>query len=557
MMKGRSLHSTTAEAVSVDIKTYRLSGSWLFHLPWHWISAALLFCAALCLNLYRLGEPSIWFDEAFSVELARQPLPLLWQIIFGPEPNMELYYLCLHYWLGFTAWLGWLPVEAVVRLPSAVFAALSTVIVFLIARRFVKLPVAILAAALYLSNDLQLVYAQQARSYAMELLFICLAWYALLRILTDKVVRIRSWIVWIVYVLAITLAVYVHLFSLFILLAQYVALALLATLPGPWRERVRSRLRAAMFGLLAIALLIVPMLLESLHGSKTSWLPAASVSELRQFVVTFSGSSEGYTLSIALCFVIAILVAFLSLTPPAVLSRMFGRQIWLRRVLQRLSGPGLVVWLLLCWFFVPLLVSYVISYGPLHIFSTRYLVVLLPPLFLLVAIGVSALPWRFLQMAVSLLLLVQSFVTVPLYYQSAQVEDWNSTTHWLLNRYQEDDGLVCYDNEISQGCQISVEYYLHAYSSATESVQFTEDSPGAFSWRNYGPADPDAGFAAALRPSALAAYGAKHDRLFFIVGRVPEGSGQSLQIAQSWLDRHYQLVDQISTRTVSIRLYHT
>jgi len=556
-MKRRNLRDTTAEAVSVDIEAYRLTGSWLFRLPWHWISAAMLFCAALCLNLYRLGEPSIWFDEAFSVELARQPLPLLWQIIFGPEPNMELYYLFLHYWLGFTGWLGWLPVEAVVRLPSAVFAALSTVVVFLIARRFVKLPAAILAAVLYLSNNLQLVYAQQARSYAMELLFICLAWYALLRILTDELVRIRLWVAWIVYVLAITLAVYAHLFSLFILLAQYVALALLATLPGPWRERVRARLGAALLGLFAIVLLIVPMLLESLHGSKTSWLPVASVSELRQFVVTFSGSSEGYALSIALCFVIAILVAVLSLTTPAALSRIFARQSWLRRVLQRLSGSRLVVWLLLCWFFVPLLVSYGISYSPLHIFSTRYLVVLLPPLFLLVAIGVSALPWRFLQTVVSLLLLVQSFVTVPLYYQSAQVEDWNSTTHWLLKRYQEDDGLVCYDNEISQGCQISVEYYLHAYASATKPVQFTTDSPGAFSWRNYGPVDPDAGFTAALQPSALAAYGAKHDRFFFIVGRAPEGSAQSLQVAQSWLDQHYQLIDQINTRTVVIRLYHT
>src|ERR1700738_1938271 len=61
-----------------------------------------LFTLALGFNLYRLGTPSIWFDEAFSVELARQPLPLLWHIIFGLEPNMELYYLLLHGWLAVT-----------------------------------------------------------------------------------------------------------------------------------------------------------------------------------------------------------------------------------------------------------------------------------------------------------------------------------------------------------------------------------------------------------------------------------------------------------------------
>src|SRR5579884_1238269 len=100
-----------------------------------WMIGPVLFCTALSLDLYRLGAPSLWFDEAFSVELARQPLPLLWHIIFGPEPNMELYYLLLHYWLAFTAWLGFNPTEFIVRFPSAIFAALSAVAVFLLGRR--------------------------------------------------------------------------------------------------------------------------------------------------------------------------------------------------------------------------------------------------------------------------------------------------------------------------------------------------------------------------------------------------------------------------------------
>src|SRR6266704_4791695 len=102
----------------------------------NWVLSPLLFTLALGFNLYRLGTPSIWFDEAFSVELARQPLPLLWHIIWGPEPNMELYYLFLHFWLGLTSLFGVLPTEWVVRFPSAVFAALSTVVVFLMGRRF-------------------------------------------------------------------------------------------------------------------------------------------------------------------------------------------------------------------------------------------------------------------------------------------------------------------------------------------------------------------------------------------------------------------------------------
>ncbi|TMC89643.1 MAG: hypothetical protein E6J22_14075, partial [Chloroflexi bacterium] len=36
----------------------------------NWVLCSLLFALALCFNLYRLGNPGIWFDEAFSVGLA-------------------------------------------------------------------------------------------------------------------------------------------------------------------------------------------------------------------------------------------------------------------------------------------------------------------------------------------------------------------------------------------------------------------------------------------------------------------------------------------------------
>jgi hypothetical protein len=58
------------------------------YISFTWLLCILIGAIALRFNLYRLGSPSIWFDEAFSVELARQPLPLIGHIIWGPEPNM-------------------------------------------------------------------------------------------------------------------------------------------------------------------------------------------------------------------------------------------------------------------------------------------------------------------------------------------------------------------------------------------------------------------------------------------------------------------------------------
>jgi hypothetical protein len=165
--------------------------------------------------------------------------------------------------------------------------------------------------------------------------------------------------------------------------------------------------------------------------------------------------------------------------------------------------------------------------------------------------GVAALRWRSTQFVLTLALFLLALYVVPFYYQSAQVEDWNSTSFWIEHHYRTGDGLVCYDNTVEQGCQISVEYYFHAYPSA---AHFTDDAPGSFSWNTFSSANPDA----AVDPTALAAYAAQHPRIFFIVGRLPDSAAAAkAQAAQMWLDSHYHFIAQIVTRTVTVRLYST
>ncbi|HJT59229.1 MAG TPA: glycosyltransferase family 39 protein [Ktedonobacteraceae bacterium] len=548
--------------------------------------SVVLFLIALGFDLYHLGAPSIWFDEAFSVELARQPLPLIWHIIWGPEPNMELYYLLLHFWLGFTGWLGVLPTEFVVRFPSTIFAALSTVIVYLLGRRFLGTTAGIVAAVLYLLNDLQLVYAQQTRAYSLQLLMICLAWYALFVVLFQQAgakdvdlsggsaerprpgrdksgpyppkgqrAHAKRW--WACFILATTLAVYTHLFSMLVLLAQLLAFGGLLIVPGPWRDRARQQLRPMLLSLLSIGILIVPMLLESLHGPKTGWLPIPHLHDLSNLFLTIYGASKFYLLIMFLCCALGLFVAIL---PHLSGNRALLSIIIPEKGLAEAEQARFRQWLpvafgLVCWIVVPVIVSYIVSQGSTRLFSSRYLVVIVPPLCLLAGLGVGALRWRSTKILVALVVMLVALYYVPVYYRSAQVEDWNTAVPWLEQHYAAGDGLVCYDSDVQQGCQIAVEYYLHAYPSP---AHFTSDSPGAFSWQNFGPADPHSSSEAATDPQALSAYGAKHPRIFFIVGRIPDSAAAArAQAAQQWLDSHYRLVNRIVTPTVTISLYAT
>lgn len=539
-----------ATMIATPNKTSSKKAVDILHRYQNGLIGTLLFLAALGFNLYRLGTPSIWFDEAYSIELARQPLPLLWHLIFGPEPNMELYYLFLHFWLQFTGALGLIPTEFLVRLPSAIFAALSALVLFAFGRRFIGVWAGIIATSVYLLNDLQLIYAQQTRAYSLQLLLLCMAWYALFAAFTSRT-HAKRW--WLCFIAITTLAFYTQLFSAFIIIAQVVAVTGLALVPNPWRMQVRKHLFACAASLLACGILSIPMILLSRQGSKTGWLPIPHLHDIYSLFLTISANSKIYLLLIMVLCGIGLFAALLTHFSPDSQLKTFlaiqdsGEE---GKILsQRLS----IAFALLCWLIVPIMLSFILSQGTTRLFSSRYLVTIVPPLCLLVGLGVAALRLRIVKIGVAIALIALAARYTPLYYNSAQVENWNTATSWLTQKYQPGDGLVCYTNV--QGCQISVEYYLSRYQSE---ARFDPNSPGAFSWQNDGPINPTAGYDAAVDPAALATYGDQHPRLFFIVARLSSNEDVlRTQTAENWLDSHYHLIEQIVTPTITIRLYVT
>src|SRR5216683_1196118 len=238
---------------------------------------------------------------------------------------MALYYLLLHFWLSFTTLLGLHPTEFVVRFPSAIFAALGSMMVFLLGRRFMGIIGSTIAAGLYLLDVLQLVYAQEARSYSLQLLLICAGWYALFAALglgagpgspnkeeqasgiTAHGSAIGQYRWWACYVVAMTLAIYAHLFSMLILFAQVLTMGILLALVGPWRGKARggrqawSSLPAMVVSLVSIAVLSMPMLLAARHGSKTGWLAIPHLHDIPRLFLTISDNSIFYMFMLAAC----------------------------------------------------------------------------------------------------------------------------------------------------------------------------------------------------------------------------------------------------------------
>jgi len=186
---------------------------WTPAFPWT-IGLVTLGC-----NLYDIGRTSLWYDEAYSVQLARQSLGAIWYAFRTHEPNMLAYYLLLHGWLAMLTSLGVAVNEVTIRLPSAVFGGLAASMVYLLGKRLLGTAPGLLGAVLFAFNYQQLSYAQEARGYSLQTLLLLVAFYALVALFTSPEHRYR-WSV--VYVLAMTAATYSQIFSVFLLGTQVV-----------------------------------------------------------------------------------------------------------------------------------------------------------------------------------------------------------------------------------------------------------------------------------------------------------------------------------------------
>ncbi|WP_322480933.1 glycosyltransferase family 39 protein [Thermogemmatispora sp.] len=475
---------------------------------------------------------------------------------------MELYYLLLHFWLQLTGALGQAPTEFIVRLPSAICAALSVVVVYLFGKRYLSVSGGLCAALLYLLNYSTLIYAQQTRAYALQLLLLTLSWYALAACYTAR--RLAGW--WTLYVVATTLALYAQLFSLVIFFIQFVTIAGLWLLPTVWREAARQRWKPIASALVAIGLLALPLIPVARQTGKTDWLAQPHFHDLLNLLAVMLGGDHPLVTLLVLSCLPALILIPLAFSLQRLQSR---RQPQPARASESAAGGDVptdqrwyhsvshlpLLWLISCWFILTILLSFGLSLGPARLFSSRYLVVTMPAFALLSALGLSLVRPRLLQQALVLLLVALSFVNALDYYPHAQLEDWRSAAMWLQHHYQANDGLVCYNT--IQGCQVSFEYYFAAYPISQ--AHFTNDAPGnLLSWQtDSGYAAPGRTPDAALDINAVAAYARQHPRLFYIVGRVPDSqAAQQVSVVETWLDHHYHLLASMSSAGgISVRLY--
>lgn len=199
---------------------------------------SVLVALAFVLRVYLLGNQSLWFDEGYSVYLARMgPGPAIWATAADAHP--PLYHLLLAVWLGLAG-----PGEFAVRFLSAMLGTLTVPLSYCLGRRLFGRPTASITAALVAASPFLVYYSQEARMYGLLLDLALVASWLLLR-------AVRSGRFWALYAVALAAAFYTHYSAMLLALAHLAFVGAIS-----WTGRVGARspsFRNLTFCLLAIA----------------------------------------------------------------------------------------------------------------------------------------------------------------------------------------------------------------------------------------------------------------------------------------------------------------
>lgn len=365
-----------------------------------------LVALALVARLLRIDHQPLWLDEALTVQRAHLGLNGLVADSFANR-HMPTYFLLLKWVSFFGAGDAWL------RVPSALFGAMSTGMVFLVTRRLGSRLAGIVAGLLMALSPLQVQYGQEARSYTLVTLLVMVALWGLLRLAQSpwrasmdvrRVDAERTG--WGAYVLATIAALDVLGDAVPWLIASNLSLLLI------WRSLAPSSTARNAFGrnwvrsAAAIIACTVPFYAAVFAASdghmlqKFDWIPELSW----QHMWVVAGSVYLMRMLAVVKFdllhtAVPLLGAVVALAGGAGVLRMHGK----------LEGRVLLlsVWVL------PLFILSISLFKSMLL--PRYVLWSAAPFFVLVGLGADLLPRRVLTVATTLLLLLSVVNLGPVY----------------------------------------------------------------------------------------------------------------------------------------------
>lgn len=411
--------------------------------PRHRLLLLFSFLAGFVLRVLYLSRRPIWYDEAFSILLARRPLP---DILAGTSADTmpPLYYMMLKAWMAFGSSIAYL------RFLNVVLGMGLILLAYHLGRRLFSRETGAWSALLAAGSPFLIYHAQELRMYtllAVSLTAYALATYQLIHPAEAAEQRRIGRIAFVA--VSAAAALYSHNLAAFTLLAPNVFLLI----RGNW-----NRLRDLVLAQLAAGVLFLPWLVivpgQIAKIQSAFWTPLPGLLQVVQALVTLHTN--------------------LPLPQLLIPVALFGTTLTLA-----LTGFGLVksrggnsIGFLIILAVAPPTALLVVSYLMRPLFVPRAFIFSLVAYISLIGILIARPPMRGMQVLLLLGFLVPALGSLPSYYQyqSFPRSPFETAGEYLANELGAGERVV-HDNKLS--------YFPIVVYEPELSMVFLGDEPGS------------------------------------------------------------------------------
>jgi mannosyltransferase len=462
------------------------------------VPAAL--AAVLC--LIDLTRRSIGFDEAATAAIAAQHGHALASAIARDGGNMSAYYVLMHV---LTAWFG--SGTLVLRLPSVLSITATAALVPLIGLRLFDRRTAFVAGLLTAVSMPLVFWGQDARAYAPMVALVTGSMFGFAWFVEGEGGRPAL----AAYFACTTLAAFCSFVAVLAIPVQLVMLY--------WR---RSAVRPVLVSLAASVVCWIPLIVLAIRRGQSQifWVPHVSLRVEKQVLesLTSAGLEPTFHTSATMWALMAVTVV--GVLAVAVLH------------IVRASRPALretALWgqrLVLLWVAAPVALAFVESLVAQPTFTQRNLLMCVPAVALVLAIGITdrRLPPVATWGALALLIVLRAIALVPTY--AASPEDWQRASSYVLANAQPDDCVAFYP----QDARMAFEYYIGRDGPVTIALAPRSVLPVV----RWGVAKPFVEQYQTLSETQIAAIRKSCPRLWLVASHQGQGGGPSAESRRHW-----------------------
>lgn len=390
--------------------------------------AAIIFLVilgvSLFLRVHDLGKESIWYDEAVAVKDANlAAFSDVIKVVKETDNNPPFYFIFLHFWIKVFG-----NSEFSVRMPSVIFSLGAIFMIYKVGGLLFGRNKGIVSSLLLGLSPFHIYYSQEARMYSLASFLTLVSFYFFLKIL-DK----WSYKYALGYIIANSLFMYTHSYSLLIILSQNIYFVLLFI-----SKKRQLSFKNWLVLQTALILLFAPwinVLINKISVLQQGfWVPRPSILSIIHIFQTYAGSGELLAIFLLLCL---LTISKSKKTRKKILFLPL-------RFISTMKGPHDCdkIYLLLIWILTPIVLPFIISQFSTPIIFAKYTIGASLAFYLLAARGITIINSKCIKIFIMAIIISFSILNLIKYHSKIVKENWRTAVNYVENVAEPSDFLL-------------------------------------------------------------------------------------------------------------------